>query len=163
MTPEHLELINRIRSSVEVLRSAFEAAPAGKHDHQPLEGEWSVRETLTHLRNVVVMVYGLRLRRLFYEIDPVFADYDEAVHREASLKQPEPVGDVLKMIFAEHEQIAGLLSTLPDANWQRQGRHPDLGPMSIEFLARRTAEHAEEHAAQIANTAKILGADFAGL
>jgi hypothetical protein len=35
----------------------------------------------------------------------------------------------------------------------REGRHPSLGPMSIEFLARRVGEHAEEHAAQIAAAA----------
>jgi hypothetical protein len=35
----------------------------------------------------------------------------------------------------------------------REGRHPSLGPMSIEFLARRVGEHAEEHAAQSAAAA----------
>jgi hypothetical protein len=42
-----------------------------------------------------------------------------------------------------------LLKTLPDADWAREGRHPSLGVMSIEFLARRVGEHAEEHATQI--------------
>jgi hypothetical protein len=42
-----------------------------------------------------------------------------------------------------------LLEILPDAEWAREGRHPSLGVMSIEFLARRIGEHAEEHAAQI--------------
>ncbi|MGH2670010.1 MAG: HIT family protein, partial [bacterium] len=33
---------------------------------------------------------------------------------------------------------------------------PELGPMSVELLARRVAEHGEEHAAQIAETARTL-------
>jgi len=156
MSPEHQEVINRIRSSAETLRRAVEAVPAGKHAHHPSDGEWSAQETLIHVCNVVVMVHGLRIRRLLYETDPLFADYDEAANREASLQQPEPLSDLLHMIVAEHEQIARLLKTLPDAGWQRQGRHPELGTMSIEFLARRVAEHAEEHAAQIMNTASIL-------
>jgi hypothetical protein len=55
---------------------------------------------------------------------------------------------------AEHAQLARLLRTLPDADWSREGRHPSLGAMSIEFFARRVGEHAEEHAAQIAAAAR---------
>lgn len=60
------------------------------------------------------------------------------------------------MILAELEQMAKLLATLPDDRWQRQGRHPELGPMSIEFLARRVAEHTAEHAAQISAAARAV-------
>jgi hypothetical protein len=113
-------------------------------------------ETLTHLRNTVVMVHGLRIRRLFYETDPVFADYDEAAHRQAGLERSEAVPDLVDAIIAEHQQVARLLATLPAADWARQGRHPELGPMSIEWLARRVAEHGEEHAAQLAEIARRL-------
>jgi hypothetical protein len=58
-------------------------------------------------------------------------------------------------IVAEHEQLARLLRTLPDAEWARQGRHPTFGVMSIEFLAGRVGEHAEEHAAQIKEATRI--------
>ena len=156
MTPEHQGLITRIRSSAEALKRTVEAVPFGQQARRPLEGEWSVQETITHLRNAVIMVHGLRIRRLHYEVEPIFADYDEEAYRRASLRQPEQISDLLQMILAEHEQIAGLLSRLPDGQWQRQGRHPELGPMSIEFLAQRTAEHAEEHTAQIANIVKML-------
>jgi hypothetical protein len=102
------------------------------------------------LRDVVVHVYGLRIRRLLYEDAPVFGDFDEEGYRRASLARGEAVGGLLDTIVAEHEQLARLLQTLPDADWRRQGRHPSLGVMSIELLARRVGEHAEEHAAQIA-------------
>jgi len=81
---------------------------------------------------------------------PVFGDFDEEGYRRASLARGEAVTDLLDTIVAEHEQLARLLQTLPDADWSRQGRHPSIGVMSIEFLARRVGEHAEEHAAQIA-------------
>jgi hypothetical protein len=66
------------------------------------------------------------------------------------------VGELVEAIVAEHEQVARLLRTLPDDRWQRRGRHPELGEMSIEFLARRVAEHAEEHAAQVVATARAV-------
>jgi len=157
MTPEHSAILERIRSSAEAVRRAVEAAPPARFDRPPREGEWSARETLTHLRDVVVHVYGLRIRRLLYEHAPAFADFDEESYRRASLARGEATGHLLDTIVAEHGQLARLLQALPDAEWARQGRHPSLGAMSIEFLARRVGEHAEEHAAQIAAAARAPG------
>ncbi len=154
MTGEHRALIERIRSSALVVQRAVEAAPRTRFDVAPRAGEWSALETLTHLRDVVVHVYGLRLRRLFYEDAPVFADFDEERYRPASLARGERVEYLLDTIVGEHEQLARLLEAVPDAEWAREGRHPQLGLMSIEFLARRVGEHAEEHAAQITEGAR---------
>ena len=153
-SPEHQQIIDRIRTSADALRRAVARLPAGKQAVPPREGEWSAIETLIHLRNAVVMVHGLRIRRLFYETGPVFADYDESAHRQADLERGEAVPELVETIVAEHQQLARLLATLPDEKWGREGRHPELGPMSIGFLARRVAEHAEEHAAQIAAIAQ---------
>jgi hypothetical protein len=100
------------------------------------------------------MVHGLRIRRLLYERDPVFADYDEEAFRREDLARREPVSELVRTIVAEHEQLARLLQNLPAERWARSGRHPELGPMSIESLARRVGEHTEEHAAQIAEAAR---------
>ncbi len=149
MNPEHGEIIEQIRSSSAVLQRAVEAAPPGRLTRTRSEGEWSALETLTHVRDVVVHVYGLRIRRLLYEDDPVFADFDEESYRRASLARGETAEALLDTIAGEHEQTARLLAALPDVDWARQGRHPVFGAVSIEFLARRIGEHAVEHAAQI--------------
>ncbi len=149
MTPERRALLERMRSSADAVRRAVVATPPDRLARPPRAGEWSALETLTHLRDVIVHVHGLRIRRLLYEDAPLFADFDEEGYRRASLARGESAGDLLDTIVAEHEQLARLLQTLPDAEWAREGRHPSLGWMSIEFLARRVGEHAEEHAAQI--------------
>lgn len=154
MTPEHRRLIDRILSSAQVLRRAVEATPRDRFDVAPRPGEWSALETLTHVRDVIVHVYGLRIRRLLYEHGPLFADFDEESYRPASLARGESVEYLLATIIGEHEQLARLLEAVPDAEWGREGRHPQFGVMSIEFLARRVGEHAEEHAAQIAEAAR---------
>ena len=159
MTPEHRAILERIRSSAAVVRRVVEAAPAGRFGQSPRVGEWSALETLTHLRDVVVHVYGLRIRRLLYEDHPIFADFDEEGYRRASLARGEAVADLLETVVAEHQQLVRLLQTVPDADWAREGRHPSLGVMSIEFLARRVGEHAEEHAVQISEAAHADRAD----
>lgn len=60
------------------------------------------------------------------------------------------------MILAEHRQLAALLSTLPEEDWNRAGYHPESGALTIEYLARRIVEHAGEHQRQIADTLRVL-------
>jgi hypothetical protein len=154
MTPEHSAFLERMRTSAAVVRRAVAAVPEARLRTAPAPGEWSALETLIHLTNVVVHVYGLRIRRLLYEDDPVFGDFDEARHRDAALARGDIADDLVAIVVAEHEQLARLLRALPDDQWARAGRHPSLGVMSIEFLARRVGEHAEEHAAQITAAAR---------
>ena len=149
MTPEHRAVIERIRSSARLVRHVVESAPRAQLAVAPSPGEWSALETLTHLRDVIVHVYGLRVRRLFYEDAPLFADFDEEAYRPASLARGESVEYLLDTFVGEQEQLARLLEAVPDEEWVREGTHPRYGVMSIEFLARRMGEHAEEHAAQI--------------
>ena len=154
MTSAHHETLDRIRASTGVVRRAVESVPRDRFGRPPMPGEWSALETLTHLRDVIVHVYGLRIRRLLYEDNPLFADFDEEGYRRASLERGETAEYLMDTIAGEHDQLARLLEGLPDGMWARQGRHPTFGEMSIEFLARRIGEHAAEHAAQIADAAR---------
>jgi hypothetical protein len=156
MSQDHRSVLVHIRSAPVALVDAVTSVPSGQHDRPPRAGEWSVRETLIHVRNAVVMVFGLRIRRLLCERDPVFADYDEESFRREDLARQEPVETLVRTITAEHEQIARLLDGLPADRWQRQGRHPELGPMSIAFLAGRIGAHTDEHAGQIRDIARAL-------
>jgi len=156
MTPKHEQLVVRLSSSAAALAAAVRQVPVGRETEPPVPGEWSVQETLVHVRNVAVLVLGLRIRRLLYEGDPILADYDDGPVRQRHLQQPELLGEVLDMVMDEHKQIARLLKTLPDSEWQRAGRHPEHGSMSVEFLTRWAVEHAEEHAIQIDKTARLL-------
>src|SRR2546422_8965155 len=103
-----------------------------------------------HVRDVIVHVYGLRIRRLLYEDAPAFADFDEEGYRRASLARGEAATHLLETIVGEHEPPARLLEPLPDAAGSRGGRHPSVGGMAFEFLARRIGQDAEQAAAQIA-------------
>src|SRR5688572_11324435 len=108
MSPEHRAIIDRMRSSAGVIRRAVETAPPDLFARPPREGEWSALETLTHVREVIVHVYGLRIRRLLYEDAPLFADFDEEGHRRASLARGDTAASLLETIVAEQEQLARL-------------------------------------------------------
>ncbi len=154
MTPEHEAIIARIESSAAAVRRAVGDAPLHRFGVAPKPGEWSAMETLTHLCLVVVHVYGTRIRRMLYETAPELVDFDEVTFRQASLARGDTQAALLETVVQAHLQLARLLRPLTTAAWSRAGQHPTLGPMSIEFLARRVGEHAEEHAAQITAAAR---------
>jgi hypothetical protein len=151
MSAAHAELIERIRASAKAIEQAAAAVPAGKQTVAPAPGEWSVQQVVLHTRDAALLAFGLRIRRLLFETDPVFASYDEEAYRRLNPGTAERVEDIVQMLVAEHDLVARLLGSLPDEAWQRAGRHPESGTRTIEFFATRIAEHAEEHAQQIAN------------
>lgn len=154
MTAEHRAILDRIVSSAGAVKRAAAAVRPGQEARAPAPGEWSARETLVHLRAAVMLAYGLRIRRLLYETDPSFADFDEETYRRAVMAGGETAPELAAAVVAEHEQVVRLLRDLPDDAWSRQGRHPTYGLLSVERLARGIAEHAEEHAAQLAAIAE---------
>ena len=158
MSGKHETMIANILESAEAIRRKVETVPAELLARRPVEGEWSVAEILAHVRNVVMLAYGLRIRRLFVETEPQFADYEEERHLRSAAWRPLPAGESLDMILAEHRQLAALLSMLPDEAWSRTGYHPESGALTIEFLAQRIIEHANEHQQQIAETLHVLSA-----
>lgn len=156
MNPEHKKILDDIQATAETLRSTFEGIPAALVDQRPAPEEWSVTETLVHMRNVVMLVYGLRLRRLLHEDETTFANYDEGNNLLSASRPQLPAAEIVEMIVTDHQQTVRLLKALPEEDWKREGRHPEFGLMSIEFLARRIALHAGEHVQQIVDTYKAL-------
>jgi uncharacterized damage-inducible protein DinB len=152
MLQNQLEIIERIRKSTQDLTDVIEPIPDSMITRKPEEKEWSILDTVIHVRNVAMFAYGLRIRRLVHEVDPLFANYHEDSDRLADMKQSQPVREVVEMIAAEHRAISQILSLLSEEAWERSGRHSESGRLSIDFLARRLADHAEEHVQQIRDT-----------
>lgn len=156
MDQNQQEIIGRIRKSAQDLTDVIEPIPDSMINKQPDEKEWSIFETANHVRNVAMFAYGLRIRRLVYEVDPLFANYDEDSDRMTDMKRSQPVNEVTSMITSEHRAISQILSLLSEEAWERSGRHRESGSLSIGFLASRLADHAEEHIQQIRDTYNAL-------
>ena len=139
-------MIWRIRSSPRLGSHALEIAPRARLAVAPSPGEWSALETLTHLRDVIVHVYGLRVRRLFYEAAPLFADFDEETYRPASLARGESVEYLLDTFVGEQEQPRACSRRCPTRSGR--GGPPGMGSCRSSFW-RGGWEHAERNAAKI--------------
>ena len=124
---------------------------------RPGDDEWCLKEIAAHLRDAE----DLALRQLtaiaerntkplpFWDIDvlPLERDY-----RSADL------AGVLAEFRRLRRETTSLLWTLTDSDWNRSGRHPYRGDLSIEQIAREQAQHDLEHLWQARRLKRELGA-----
>jgi hypothetical protein len=67
-------LLERMESAAREFRQTCQAA---SDPHAALEaGGWNVHQIAVHVRDVEVLVYGMRLRRTVEEDDPEFENFD---------------------------------------------------------------------------------------
>jgi hypothetical protein len=124
---------------------------------RPADGAWSVIEIAGHLRDGAEIEHA-RILRLLNEDEPYLPGYDErALVTEAAYADAD-IAALSAEVRAAWERVAVLLEGLPDAGWQRRGRHPVRGDVTVATRAQRQNEHPREHFAQIRETLATIRA-----
>lgn len=127
-------------------------------------GRWPVRVLLGHLADAEI-VNAHRIRRAFSEDRPTFALWDENAFidsgmygcTDATAFRP-PIGGDVALIHTTRCWLVAMLVQLEDAHWERQGLHPERGPVSVHDIACLNCWHLEHHAAHLnAKVFKLLG------
>jgi hypothetical protein len=150
-------LIEAYRTGPVLIRDALRGIEDRLLDQRPAQGEWSIREICHHVVDAEVIA-AARLRRLLAEAAPSIAPYDEAEFARR-LHYERPLDSALDLLAASRNANADLLEVLLDADWARQGTHPEFSIYSVEYLVRRSEEHCSKHAVQIRQTfAAVAGA-----
>ncbi|HXH83186.1 MAG TPA: DinB family protein [Candidatus Tectomicrobia bacterium] len=133
------------------LRAALAAVPAEAMQWRPGPGEWSAHEVACHCADSEAMSYG-RIRRLLTEDGAVIQGYDQDAWAAALDYHALPVESALAVVDAVRAHTVALLRRLPDAAWERVGRHTESGRYGAEDWLRIYAEHLEGHARQVEDT-----------
>ena len=127
-------------------------------------GTWPIRVLVGHLADAE-MVLSHRIRRILAEDHPKLALWDEHAFidggmygcTEGSTLQP-PMGGDLAMIHTTRNWLCALLMQLDESHWDRQGLHPDKGPITVREIANQNCWHLEHHAWFLnAKIEKLLG------
>ena len=90
-----------------------------------------------------------RIRFLVAESEPVIVGYDQETWARVFDYHTLPLDPALAVVDAVRASTAALVRRLPEAAWQRAGRHTESGPYGAEDWLRIYAEHLEGHAQQI--------------
>jgi hypothetical protein len=118
----------------------------------PAPGEWSARDTLEHLVSTEQLL-AERVARLLSEADPDLqarAMWAETVTSdEASVRTGEPATVLLARYLELRGATLERLGGLDERQWQRSGRHPEWGRVTVLSQAAYFARHETSHLAQL--------------
>jgi uncharacterized damage-inducible protein DinB len=117
----------------------------------PKAGEWSIGEVVRHLVEGDRDTFVPRLRRMLSESRPVFDKVRPTQGDDADLA-------TLLAAFTDARRLAvGLLGSLDEAGWRREGLSPSRGPLTVETYAATMDAHDTEHLRQIQDVRATLG------
>ncbi|MBI4594191.1 MAG: DinB family protein, partial [Candidatus Rokubacteria bacterium] len=145
---ERQRLIGQYADGPRRLRAALATVPADAMQWRPKPGEWSAHEVICHCADSETNGAG-RIRFLVSEKDPVIMGYDEAQWARDLDYHAHPRDTALATVEAVRANTTALIRRLPDAAWQKEGRHTESGRYTAEDWLRIYAEHLEIHARQI--------------
>jgi uncharacterized damage-inducible protein DinB len=137
-----------------------DAAVAGHDDAalaaRPRPGEWSARETLEHLVSTEELLAG-RLPRLLTEDDPLLVASNAWAATggdEATTGTASGAHELASRFHDLRAQTVATLERLSPADWERTGRHPEWGIVTVRSQATYFARHQASHMAQLAAAAE---------
>ena len=123
-------------------------------ERAPRPGEWSARETLRHITSAEVLL-STRVRRMLEENDPELVAWqpgdapppsDEATDYRADAGAAELLAHYRRLRLS----TVSLLTDIAPDDWQRPGRHPEWGPVTVLSQASYFGRHQAAHQAQLA-------------
>jgi DinB superfamily len=156
LTPvERTELIAKYKDGYTEVARNLEAFPAEALALRPIPGKWSAREIVHHLADSET-VSGIRLKRLLAEDQPLIQGYDQEAYAVRLNYNAREIGPALEAFRSARANTAQLLDSMSEEDWQRQGTHSESGPYSVEDWLRIYADHAHNHAEQIARLRESL-------
>ncbi len=142
------ELLEQLLRGAELVDAAVAGLSEGEADYLPGNGKWTVRQVVSHLADSE-MVGADRFRRVLAEDNPTLMAYDEKAWAEKLDWGRRSIPQSLELFRKVRQLNYELLKDLPEAAFERQGRHSERGPLRVAQLLEIYAQHAEGHARQI--------------
>lgn len=146
---DRLAAVETLAQLPEELRHAVEGLDYGQLSTPYRDGGWTLRQVVHHVADSHMNAF-IRVRLALTEDWPTIKPYNEAawatLHDSAA-----PVEWSLELIESLHARWVMLLQSLDDSQWLRGFKHPENGPMTIEFVTLLYAWHSRHHVAHISH------------
>ncbi len=111
-------------------------------------GGWTVRQVVHHLADSHANAF-IRLRLALTEDEPVIKPYDQAAWARLPDAGSAPVAASLALLEGLHARWAALLEALPPEAFSRVAVHPEVGPITVDWILDQYAWHGRHHVAHI--------------
>ena len=129
------------------LREAVCGLSESQLDTPYRQGGWTVRQVVHHLGDSHINAF-VRLKLALTEDNPTVKPYDEKLF--ATLPdQRLPIDVSLMLLDGLHARWGAVLNTLTADQFSRPLHHPEIGPITIEYLVQTYGWHSRHHVAHI--------------
>ena len=149
------QLIERYKDGYRAVAAAIAGATDAELDAKPAPGKWSAREIVHHLADSE-MIAAVRLRLLLAEERAVIQPYDQEEFAR-KLHYDRPIATSLLAFQTARSSTGDLLDRMSDADWSKQGTHPEHPTYGVERWLEVYAGHAHNHAEQITRARQSIG------
>ena len=150
------ELIQEIENAPTALRSAIQGLSAEQIETPYRNGGWTVRQVVHHIADSHMNSY-MRIKLALTEEEPTIRTYMEDRWAELPEARTAPIELSLGLLENLHQRWMLMLRAIPDADWKRTFRHPELGLMTLERNLALYAWHGRHHVAHVTELRKAKG------
>lgn len=141
-------LVSRLRNSAVDINWIIGTFPADGQDRS-LNGEWSAKQIVEHLRTIEHGVHVVRLQAALLHDNPAFPRFVADVWRAANRPQPQTLAELLADFQDGRREVISCLDRLGAADWERPAKSAVFGTTTIELLAERFYTHTLDHLQQL--------------
>jgi hypothetical protein len=123
--------------------------PGESAARRPPDGSFSFVEHVWHLADLEREGFGVRIRRLLTEDEPMLPDFDGArIAGERDYRSRSLVEGLAAFALARHENLVAL-DALTDAQRSRGGTQEGAGRVTLRDIPMRMREHDASHRKEI--------------
>jgi hypothetical protein len=148
ITPEaRAEAIETIAALPVKMRAAVSGLSESQLDTPYRPGGWTVRQVVHHVPDSHVNAY-IRLKLAITENNPTIKPYDQDSWAQLP-DQRMPIDVSLSMLDAVHARWTIVLRALTKDQYSRPMFHPEIGPITVDYLVQLYSWHSCHHVAHI--------------
>ena len=150
------DLLVRYAEGGAVLRDAIAGLDADALRARPVAGKMSSLEVVAHIVDADQFMCD-RMKRTIATERPLLMGVDGIAYLEKlHYHERDPQLDV-RLLELQREQLAADMSRIPEAAWQRDSVHSEVGLLTLRQLLNHAVRHLESHVEAIAEKRSAMG------
>ena len=150
------QYLNDIDQTPARLRTAVRGLSEQQLNTPYREGGWTLRQLTHHVPDSHMNAY-IRFKLALTEDEPTIRPYMEDRWAELPESKQAPIDVSLALLDSLHQRWTIVLRNIPDADWKRTFRHPEMGLLSLEKTLALYAWHGRHHVAHVTTLREKMG------
>ncbi len=150
------QLIQNYEAGPSLLAESVSRMTEEQLDACPIANKWSTRQVICHIADFEP-IYADRIKRIIAEDVPTLLGGDPNAFAAKLGYQHRDITNELRLIETTRIQLASILKTIDEADFERIGMHSRDGELSIKTLLERITGHIPHHIETIEAKKRALG------